>query len=239
MALVACEGGTRVNTAGNPVHFTGIAWAGGHGEPTAGGARSRARCPVASGACLAIPLARWRAARRLPGAVLPLPRGRRPLVPAPARGRHGSGSSRRRSSITTTSSAAAPQQVALAGAQPLGVPDPRLPGAAARSCWPRRCCATELVAARRSRSPAAGAARSCAPTSTSLRWLPRLLRERRAIQARRAVSSAEFATWLTPDLDSPFIPGFARSGPLRLALRAYWRLVRLLLGRPPGAERPE
>ena len=38
-----------------------------------------------------------------------------------------------------------------------------------------------------------------------LRWLPRLLRERRQIQATRTVSAAEFASWLTPDLDSPFI----------------------------------
>jgi hypothetical protein len=64
-----------------------------------------------------------------------------------------------------------------------------------------------------------------------IRWLPRLLRERRAIQAKRAASSGEFAAWLTPDLDSPFIPGVARSGPARFVLRAYWRLVRLLLGR--------
>ena len=33
-----------------------------------------------------------------------------------------------------------------------------------------------------------------------VRALPRLLRERRAIQARRAISSAEFARLLTPDL---------------------------------------
>ena len=58
-----------------------------------------------------------------------------------------------------------------------------------------------------------------------LGWLPRLLRERRRVQATRSVSAAEFAAWLTADLDSPFIPAFARSLPVRLALRAYWRLV--------------
>ena len=47
-----------------------------------------------------------------------------------------------------------------------------------------------------------------------LRWLPRLLRERRQVQAPRTVSAAEFASWLTPDLDSPFIsPRPARSLP--------------------------
>jgi GT2 family glycosyltransferase len=62
-------------------------------------------------------------------------------------------------------------------------------------------------------------------------WLPRLLGERREIQRTRAVSAGEFAAALTADLDSPFIPAIARSAPARLALRAYWRLVRALLGR--------
>ena len=62
-----------------------------------------------------------------------------------------------------------------------------------------------------------------------IRWLPRLLRERRQVQATRTVSAAEFAAWLTPDLDSPFIPAIARSLPARLLLRSYWRAVRLLL----------
>jgi hypothetical protein len=65
----------------------------------------------------------------------------------------------------------------------------------------------------------------------ALAWLPRLLRERRAIQSARAISAGEFASALTADLDSPFIPAVARSGPARLALRAYWRAVRALLGR--------
>jgi hypothetical protein len=64
------------------------------------------------------------------------------------------------------------------------------------------------------------------------RWLPRLLRERRQVQAARSVSAAEFASWLTADLDSPFIGDAARSAPIRLGLRAYWRTVRFLLGRP-------
>jgi len=49
------------------------------------------------------------------------------------------------------------------------------------------------------------------------------------VQTTRTVSAAEFAAWLTPDLDSPFIPQVARSLPARLLLRSYWRVVRLLL----------
>ncbi|HWB69536.1 MAG TPA: hypothetical protein VG518_06130, partial [Solirubrobacterales bacterium] len=71
-----------------------------------------------------------------------------------------------------------------------------------------------------------------AATGEVLRWLPRLLRERREVQATRTIGAAQFASWLTADLDSPFIGGPARSAPVRLALRAYWRAVLFLLGRP-------
>ena len=57
------------------------------------------------------------------------------------------------------------------------------------------------------------------------RALPRLLRERRAIQAGRTISAADFAAALTPDLDSPFLGRAGRSRLLRALLRGYWRLV--------------
>ena len=60
--------------------------------------------------------------------------------------------------------------------------------------------------------------------------LPRVLRERRAIQARRTVSAAEFAAALTPELSSPYLGPAAGARPLRWMLRAYWSLVRALLG---------
>jgi GT2 family glycosyltransferase len=59
-ALVAEAGGTEINSAGNPVHFTGIVWAGGHGEPIATAPAGPTEVPVLSGACLAIPTATWR-----------------------------------------------------------------------------------------------------------------------------------------------------------------------------------
>jgi GT2 family glycosyltransferase len=62
------------------------------------------------------------------------------------------------------------------------------------------------------------------------RSLPRLLRERRAIQAARTVSPAAFAAALTPDLDSPFLGRPGRSRLLRALLRGYWRVVLAFLG---------
>jgi hypothetical protein len=45
------------------------------------------------------------------------------------------------------------------------------------------------------------------------------------VQATRAVGALEFAQWLTPDLDSPFLGAAGRLRILRWGLRAYWRLA--------------
>ena len=61
-------------------------------------------------------------------------------------------------------------------------------------------------------------------TAEALLRLPRLLRERRAIQATRTIPAAEFARWLTPDLDSAYL---GRAGRLRaVALGAPGVLAR-------------
>src|SRR4051794_14435456 len=53
-----------------------------------------------------------------------------------------------------------------------------------------------------------------------VRWLPRLLRERRAIQTQRRASAAEFARLFTADLSSPFLGRVGRSRGVRALLRA-------------------
>jgi GT2 family glycosyltransferase len=70
-----------------------------------------------------------------------------------------------------------------------------------------------------------------AATGETLRALPRLLRERRAVQAARTVSPAEFAGAFSADLDSPFLGPVARIGAVRWASRAYWRVVGAALRR--------
>jgi GT2 family glycosyltransferase len=64
-----------------------------------------------------------------------------------------------------------------------------------------------------------------------IRWLPRLVRERRVIQARRDVSAREFARNFTPDLSSPYLGRAGRSRLLGFALRAYWRAAQAMLPR--------
>ena len=66
-------------------------------------------------------------------------------------------------------------------------------------------------------------------SAETLRALPRLRRERRAVQASRSVSALELAGWLTPDLGSTYLGAAGRSRALHAVLRAYWWGVRAAL----------
>jgi GT2 family glycosyltransferase len=232
-ALVADHGATEVNSAGNPVHFTGIVWAGGHGRPI-GEAPPAGEVTALSGACLAIPRRTWEQAGGFPGPFflyhedvdlslrLRLAGGALGIEPAAVvdhdyefapGGRKWRWLERNRWAFLLRVYPAS--LLALLAPALLATELALLPAAIAGG-WGRQKLAANL---------------------DLLRWLPRLLRERRLVQATRTVSAAEFASWLTPDLDSPFIPALARSAPVRLLLRSYWSAVRLLL-RVRLVERP-
>lgn len=225
-ALVADRDGRRINSAGNPVHFTGIVWAGGHGRPLEE-APPAGEVAALSGACLAIPRRIWEEAGGFPGDFFLYHED----VDLSLRLRLAGGA---------------------LGIEPAAVVDHDYEfGARAHKWrWLERnrwaflirvypapllaLVAPALLATELALIPAAIAGgwgrQKLAALADVVRWLPRLLRERRRVQATRTASAAEFAAWLTPDLDSPFIPAIARSAPARLALRAYWRTVRFLLG---------
>jgi GT2 family glycosyltransferase len=227
-ALVAEAGGTEINSAGNPVHFTGIVWAGGHGESIVHAPAAPVAVPVLSGACLAIPLDTW---RRLGGfaerffmyhedvdlSVRLRMRGGTVGIEPRAVVEHdyefGASAADKWRWLERNRLAFLlrdyPAALLLLLAPALAATELALLAVSSRDGWREQ---------------------KLAANAEALRWLPRLLRERRRIQRRRTVSAAEFASWLTPDLDSPFIAGPARSRPVRLALRAYWGLVRALLG---------
>lgn len=224
--LVTADGGRSINSSGGVVHYTGIAWAGSAGRPRAGAPGCPSEVAFPSGACLAIPRAGW---ERLGGFSEPYflyhedcDLGLRLRLAGLA-----------------------------AGIEPRAVTDHDYEfdkGAAKwrhleRNRWatvlrtyPRRLllllipalAATELAL----HAVALGGGwlgQKLRADADVLGSLPRLLRERRAIQLEARADAAGFAAALTPDLDSDFLGAAARSRPLRSLLRAYWSLVRRLL----------
>lgn len=231
--LVTAEEGKVINTRGGVVHYTGIAWAGGAGEPTDAGKPAAPPSPgepgFVSGACLAIPRARFEAAGPFPEPFflynedvdlslrLRLAGGRLGVEPAarvdhdyefakgPAKWRY---LERNRWAIVIRTYPAALLALLLPA---LVATELALVPISIAGGWFRQ----KLLA-----------------WADALGSLPRLLGERRRIQASRAVGAAEFARSLTPDLDSPYLGAAGRSRLLRGALRAYWSAVLALLGSP-------
>lgn len=231
-ALVTAHEGTEVNTRGGVVHFTGIAWAGGAGKPIAAqGALAGAEPGFVSGACLAMSRRRYLEAGGMPEEFflyhedvdlslrLRLAGGRLGVEPA-ARVDHAyefeKGAYKWRyleRNRWATLIRTYPGALLLALAPALLLTELALLAVATAGGWlPQKL----------------GAA------AETVRALPRLLRERRAIQATRTVSAGEFARGLTPTLDSSFLGAAGRSPVLRAGLRVYWRLVLVLLGASRG-----
>nr|MDQ3725358.1 glycosyltransferase family 2 protein [Actinomycetota bacterium] len=224
-ALVASGDGSEINSAGNPIHFTGIVWAGGHGRPIAE-APHAGEVPLLSGACLAIPLESWRRVGGFPEHFFMY---------------HEDGDISVRLRMEGGTIGIEPSAVVAHdyefGANPdkwrwlernrLALVTRTYPASLLLLLAPA-LLATELALLLVSVAGGWGRQKLRANLEF-LRWLPRLLRERRQLQRRRVIGPAEFAAFLTPDLDSDLISPLARSLPARLLLRTYWRLVRALL----------
>ncbi len=219
--------GDVVNTSGGVVHFTGIAWAGEAGTPAPAAPAPR-EVGFLSGACLAIPRTTWEEVGGLSPAFfmyhedvdlslrLRLRGGRLGVEPA-ARVDHdyafAKGAAKWRllernrwATILRTYpgpllAIAAPALLALE----LALWPAALAGGWGRA---RALAAADVIAA-----------------------LPRLARERRAIQATRRVPAADFAAGLTAELSSPYLGALGRSRLLGAGLRGYWALARAGLAR--------
>ncbi len=224
--LVTADGGSRINSLGGVVHFTGIAWAGGAGRPRSEAPGEPREVAFPSGACLAIPRRQWERAGgfsepyflyhedadlglrlRLLGLAIGIePRALSDhdyeFDKGPAKWRYLERN--RWATVIRTY----PARLLMALLPALLVTEPALLVVAGLGGWlPQKLRANgEVLAA-----------------------LPRLLRERRAIQAGTRIGAADFAACLIADLDSEFLGAAGRSAPLRRLLRGYWRLVLRLL----------
>jgi GT2 family glycosyltransferase len=228
--LVTADGGETINTRGGVVHYTGIAWAGGAGEPLDDAEGAELPEPgFVSGACLAIPRSSFvelggfaerfflyhedvdlSLRLRLGGGRLGVVASARvdhdyEFEKGPAKWRHLERN--RWATLIRT-----------------------YPGALLLLLLPG-LIATELALVA---IAAAGGwlSQKLAAWGETLGSLPRLLRERGEIQAGRTVGAADFARALSADLDSDYLGAAARSGALRTVLRAYWSAACALLGSP-------
>jgi GT2 family glycosyltransferase len=230
-ALVTAEGGTKINTRGGVVHFTGIAWAGDAGkrieELPASESLAIDEPGFVSGACLALPRQAFIDTGGFPDRFflyhedvdlslrLRLAGGRLGVEPA-ARVDHdyefAKGSAKwryleRNRWATLLRTYPAPLLVLLLPA--LLATELAVLVIAARGGW----LGQKLLA-----------------WADTWRGLPRSLAERRAISGARTVGAGEFASAFTAELDSHYLGAAGRSRILNGLLRAYWAAVRRLLG---------
>jgi N-acetylglucosaminyl-diphospho-decaprenol L-rhamnosyltransferase len=222
MGLVTSDHGRLVNTNGGIVHFTAISWAGETGALAPGSVDGPCEVAFASGACLAVPSYEWQrvggfAERyfmyhedvdlslrvRLAGGRV----GIEPTAVVDHDYEFDKGTAKWRYLERN-------RWATIVRCYPSGLLALVAPGLVATEL------ALAVVAAAGGWAPEKAQA-----TRETLRDLRSLLRERRAIQRARVISSADFASWLTADLRSPFLGRAGRSRLLAAALRSYWRLV--------------
>jgi N-acetylglucosaminyl-diphospho-decaprenol L-rhamnosyltransferase len=214
-AVVTTDG--RTNTAGNRVHFLGLGWAGGLGEPPPPTDAPPYESPSASGAALVVRRTAWEQAggfddrffmyyedqdlclrlRLLGHGVGVVPAARVEHDYDFLKGDHKWFHLERNRWWTLTG--AYPARLLLAVLPALLAFEVLLLLAAARGGWLRAKLRAQAAV---------------------VRDLPQMLERRRRIERR-----ADLRPWLTADLDTPVL---AAAKPAEPVLRAYWRLARAL-----------
>jgi len=227
-ALVTMDDGSRVNTDGGVVHFTGISWAGNAGRPLDSEAMSPREIAFASGACLAVRREIWERLGGMPANFFMycedvdlslrvwLAGGRVGIEPSAqvnhdyefaGRGTRWRMLERNRwATIVRTY----PGPLLALVLPSLLVTELGVLAVAASSGWGRQ---------------------KVAAIGDVMRSLPLFLRERRTVQHTRTVPAAEVARHMTAELSSEYLGPLARNPVLRATLQGYWGIVRALLGR--------
>jgi GT2 family glycosyltransferase len=230
-ALVTSDDGRLINTRGGIVHFTGIAWAGGAGEPATStfAGNGRANVNFASGACLVIARERYLELGGMPAEFFlyheDVDLSLRVRLQG---GRLGVETEARVDHSYEFDKGPAKWRYLERNRWATLIRD--YPGSLLALLMPA-LIATELALIL---AAAAGGwlpqkLRAYAETLSSL---PRLFEERRGIQSGRTISAGEFASGLVASLDSTYLGAAGRSRLLGGVLGAYWGVVCRLLGAP-------
>lgn len=225
-ALLTEGDGARVNSSGGVTHYTGIAWAGQMSEPISVAPQSAREVGFVSGGCMVMPLEVWRREGGFDEEFfayhedtdlslrLLLHGGRLGIEPA-AVVEHEYEFSRTPAKWRLLERNRWFTLIRTYPARLLVVLGPAL-------------LATELGVLALALVSGWGG-QKLAANAEVVRALPRLLRQRREIQAGAQVGAREFASHLTAELDSQYLGRAARLPGLNWLLRAYWRCALALL----------
>lgn len=226
MALVLLEGGRRINTSGGMLHFTGFGWAGQVGEPYQAAPRRPMEVAFLSGACMAIPRARWDELGGFPehffmycedvdlSLRLRLMGEKLAVIPD-AVVEH------------VYEFAKGPRKWRLLERNRWATLIRTYPGSLLLAVLPALVAAEAVVWIAALRG--AWWRMKALATLDVLRALPLLLHERRCIQGRRIAPVRAITAVMSEGLDSPYFGRLGRTVMIRSALRGYWRAARALL----------
>ena len=227
--LVTMDGGRRINTDGNVVHFTGISWAGNAGRPIEEEDPRPREVGFASGACLAVPRDVWHRLGGMPEEFFMYCED----LDLSLRARLTGG----KVGIEPSARVDHDYQFAGRGDRWLMLERNRwavivrtYPGALLALVLPA-LVATEvalLVAA----TISGWGGQKIAAMAGVVRSLPHLAKERREVQSGRSMEAGAFARHLTSELSSEYLGRVGRNGLVRFLLAAYWRAVLAFLLRP-------
>ena len=226
MGLVLLENGTKINTSGGVIHFTGFGWAGQIDERRDAAPKAPAEVGFVSGACFAVPRAVWNETGGFPERFfmycedvdlslrLRLRGGVLGVVPQAVvihdySFEKGSYKWRllERNRLATVIRTY-PTSVLLAVFPALLVAEIGIWAVAARGGWLRAKAQSAL---------------------DIIRSLPDLIAERRAIQVTSRIDSATFARSFVAGLDSPHFGAVGRQPVVRASMSVYWKLCLTIL----------
>jgi GT2 family glycosyltransferase len=226
--LVTMDGGRRINTDGNVVHFTGISWAGNAGRAIEEEDPNPREVGYASGACLAVPRDVWRRLGGMPEHFFMYCED----LDLSLRARLAGG----KVGIEPSASVDHDYEFAGRGDRWRMLERNRwatilrtYPGPLLALVMPALLMTEVAVLAAAVRGGWAG--QKLGATRDVLSWLPRLMSERREIQGERRARASVFAGPMTAIPSSPYLGDAARSPYVTAALIGYWRVVQTLLAR--------